>query len=239
MPRPTKDTQNKSDVVETAPAPVAVPAAEKKPRAPRTKKADETAAAPAVSAPAPAPVASATAEEPVDDSTKTPRVAPTRESVLAEHAEIINLVEQEITRLRDEGGNVKFLRTIVRRLKVTQGNAARVMRQKLPSARKNNNSGFLKPVKISTEMAKFTGLDPNGLHSRVDVTKYLCKYITDHNLQNPTDKRTIIADTSLAKLLGYDAKKADKPLTYPHIQSLLKTHFTSQPKPKVATPATA
>jgi chromatin remodeling complex protein RSC6 len=253
MPKPAT-TQTKT--VETAP--VAETAVEKKARAPRVKKTEEAAPASApasasASASASAP-ASASASAPavavvpdssveaVDDSTKTPRVPPTRESVLAEHAEIINLLEEEINRLRDgsdKSSGVKFLRTISRRVKSAQSNSARVMKQKVPSARKNNNSGFLKPVNISYDMAKFTGLDPSGLHSRVDVTKFLCKYIADHNLQNPTDKRTINADPALSKLLGYDAKKADQPLTYPRIQSLLKTHFTSQAQVPVVASASA
>lgn len=203
-------------------------------RGPRAKKADNVTGE--TPAPAPTPVATEALVEVtgVEDSVRTPRVAPTRESVLAEFSEILNLLEAEVSRLRDgtdKTSGVKFLRSIIRNVRSTQANAARVMKQKIPSARRNNNSGFLKPVKISQDMAKFTGLDPNNLHSRVDVTKFLCKYIADHNLQNPEDKRTINADPALSKLLGYDSKKAEKVLTYPHIQSLLKTHFTSQPKP--------
>lgn len=252
MPRQTKentDSKNPKVAADVAPAPavavtpvaaVAVtPAATETTtkRGPRVKKTDAAAVVTeAVALPAEAPVEVAG----VEDSVRTPRVAPTRESVLAEHSEILNLLEAEVSRLRDgsdKTSGVKFLRSIIRSVRATQSNAARVMKQKVPSARKNNNSGFLKPVKISQDMAKFTGLDPNNLHSRVDVTKFLCKYIADHNLQNPEDKRTINADPALSKLLGYDSKKAEKVLTYPHIQSLLKNHFTSQPKTVVAVKA--
>jgi chromatin remodeling complex protein RSC6 len=241
MPKPTStQTKTVETPVTSQPPVVAAEAVEKKARAPRVKKTDDST--PAVAqAPVAAAVVPDSSVDAADDSTKTPRVPPTRESVLAEHAEIINLLEEEITRLRDgsdKTSGVKFLRAIARRVKSAQSNSARVMKQKVPSARKNNNSGFLKPVKISGDMAKFTGLDPSGLHSRVDVTKFLCKYIADHNLQNPTDKRTINADPALSKLLGYDSKKGDQPLTYPRIQSLLKTHFTSQ-APVVALAATA
>ena len=235
--KPVEDVVVNTPVVNT-PVPQLDTPSEKK-RGPRAKKSDpvvDTTPSPVVA------VAVAVAETTtvpdssvvgVEDSVRTPRVSPTRESVLAEHSEILNLLEAEVSRLRDGSDKttgVKFLRSIIRSVKSTQANAARVMKQKVPSARKNNNSGFLKPVKISTDMAKFTGLDPNTLHSRVDVTKFLCKYIAEHNLQNPEDKRTINADPALSKLLGYDSKKSDKVLTYPHIQSLLKTHFTSQPK---------
>lgn len=269
MPKPTKETQKETQaktatpvvatpiveekVVTVAVAPVSTET-EKKPRAPRAKKqseatttttatdnANETVVAvvekkvDVVASPDEAQLV----EEAGEDAVKASRVPPTRESVLTEHSEILNLLEQEVSRLRDGGDKtigVKFIRSIIRRVKSAQSNSARVMKQKLPSARKNNNSGFLKPVKISQEMAKFTGLDPNGLHSRVDVTKYLCKYISERNLQDPNYRRHINPDNALSKLLGYDAKKADKPLTYPHIQSLLKSHITS-PGKEVATKA--
>ena len=238
-PRSTKDTQVKTAEAVAAPAvpdsSVSVPAAEKKPRAPRAKKAEDpastSAAATAATGTTAAVVVGSDSGAVVveDSSVKAVRVPPTRDSVLAEHSEIINLLEAEVTRMRDgtdKTSSVKFLRSISRRVRGVQQNSSRVMKQKVPSARRNNNSGFLKPVNISADMARFTGLNPAERHSRVDVTKILCKYIVDHNLQNPADKRTINADPALAKLLCYDAKKADAPLTYPRIQSLLKTHFT-------------
>ena len=83
----------------------------------------------------------------------------------------------------------------------------------------------MKPVKISVEMAKFTGWDKDELKSRVDVTKYLCQYIRDNNLQNPKDKRQILTDSKLQKLLRFDPKKETEPLTYFRLQTQLKSHF--------------
>ena len=162
--------------------------------------------------------------------TKTRSVV-SRDTVAAEFVDLVTFVDEHIAKLRDtpssdKTNGVKFLRSVCKRIKTLQTNTTRVLKQKQPSSRKNNNAGFLKPVKISAEMAKFTGLDPNGLHSRVDVTKFLCSYIKQHNLQNPEDKRQIKADHALAKLLAYDAKTSEKPLTYYHLQFLLKNHFT-------------
>jgi upstream activation factor subunit UAF30 len=177
---------------------------------------------------APAPVVDAV-ELTEEAETKT-RVVPTRESVMTEFAELVNVLEAEVARLRDstdKNSGVKFLRGVTRRIKALQTSTARVVKQKQPSARKNNNSGFLKPVQISESIAKFTGLPADQLHSRVEVTKHLCQYIKEKNLQNPADKRQIVADPALSKILGYDAKKDDKPLTYYRLQSLLKNnnHF--------------
>lgn len=230
MPRQTKEqTQTTTPAVETAPVVAATPAAtEKKPRARSSKKVEEVVAeaTPAPAVPTPAPVAE---EVQVEDSSRR-RTAPTRESVLAEFDELVQSLETEITALRDstdKNKGVKFLKTVAKRVKTIQANTARVMKQKQPSTRKNNNSGFLKPVKLSKEMSAFTGMPADGQHSRVDVTKYICGYIKDHNLQNPQDRRQIIADAKLSKLLSYDAKKDEKPLTYYRIQSLLKPHFVA------------
>uniref|UniRef100_A0A6C0KQ96 DM2 domain-containing protein n=1 Tax=viral metagenome TaxID=1070528 RepID=A0A6C0KQ96_9ZZZZ len=237
MPRQTKDTQSKNTAVaqETATTQaVSAPAADTS-AAPKRRGGKAAAATqePATS-PTPtqvvAPVATSDNEGgDASDATRAPRVAPTRESVMAEFSELLNLVETEISRLRDQGDKssaTRFLRTVVqKRVRTLQASTARVLRHKAPSARRNNNSGFLKPVNISSDIAKFTGLDPKSQHSRVDVTKFLCKYISDKNLQNPEDRRQINADPALSKLLGFD-NKAGKPLTYYHMQSLLKNHFT-------------
>lgn len=240
MPRSSKNTETKTsstgvEIVQTAPVPEAQPVPEVQPVPAPTRKSRK---APVVSVSEAEPVVStspqvevapaAVAEEPAPQLADTSRTVHTRESVMADFSELTSLVEAEIERLRessDKSTMTKFLRTVVlRRLKSLQSATARVLKHKAPSARRNNNSGFLKPVNISPEIAKFTGLDPKSQHSRVDVTKFLCKYIADKNLQNPADKRQINADPALTKLLNYDSK-GEKPLTYYHMQSLLKNHF--------------
>lgn len=165
-----------------------------------------------------------------DSKERKNRRVPTKETVNESFDELISSIEEEIRQLRESNGKtkgVKFLRSLGKRIKVLRGHAFRVMKQKQKTNRKNNtNSGFLKPVQLSKEMAKFTGWDHSELKSRVDVTKYICKYIRDNNLQNPDDRRQIIADKKLAKLLDYDPE-SDKPLTYYRIQSYMKKHFSN------------
>jgi len=175
-------------------------------------------------------VVSETVED--DSSSKKKRVLLTRDMVLDSFDEIIGLIETEITSLRDSQAKtkgVKFLRTIGKRIKTLRNHSARMIKQRNNTNKKttnnNNNSGFLKPVAISKEMAKFTGWDASQLRSRVDVTKFLCNYIKENDLQNPKDRRQILADSKLSKLLKYDTKKETEPLTYFRIQSCLKDHF--------------
>lgn len=69
---------------------------------------------------------------------------------------------------------------------------------------KNQNSGLLKPVAISKEIAEFAGWNPDELHSRVDVTKSICAYIKTNGLQKISNKKNIIPDDVLKTLLKWD-----------------------------------
>lgn len=189
----------------------------------------------------PPPVVEDVVEEEVSDvestGTTTPggsksRRVPTKELVVESFDDLVELVETEINRLREnqnKAKGVKFLRSLNKRIKSLRSQTSRVMKQRQRTNRKNNNnSGFLKPVRISNDMAKFTGWDATELRSRVDVTKYICNYIRENELQNPTDRRQILADSKLSKLLSYDSKKETEPLTYYRIQSYMKKHFLKE-----------
>jgi upstream activation factor subunit UAF30 len=176
-----------------------------------------------------------TVDDTVDDSSSVKkRLVPTKETVATEFDDLIGVIDEEIARLRESHGKakgVKFLRSLGKKVKSLRGHSVRVMKQKQKTNRKNNtNSGFLKPVIISKDMAKFTGWNPEELRSRVDVTKYICKYIRDNDLQNPEDRRQILADKKLAKLLEYSVDDDEKPLTYYRIQTYMKKHFTNPPR---------
>jgi upstream activation factor subunit UAF30 len=175
-------------------------------------------------------------DEEDDGSSSKKRVPPSRDTIMQSFEDIIGSIESEIESLR-EGDNktkgIKFLRTLNKKLKILKNHSGRIIKNKKTTIRKttsNNNSGFLKPVQISKEMAKFTGWDSEQLRSRVDVTKFLCNYIKENSLQNPTDRRQILADAKLSKLLKYDVKKEGAPLTYFRVQTCLKNHFV---KPEI------
>ena len=157
-------------------------------------------------------------------ASELPRLEATRESITAWFDKTIADVEREIKTLRQSkcpGG--KFLKSLNKTLKGLKTKSIRVMGKK-PKKRSNVNSGFLKQVAISKEMAKFIGCSSSELKSRVDVTKHICAYIKENNLQNPKDKREILPDAKLKKLLRVE--KGDAPLTYYRVQSKLKPHFS-------------
>lgn len=61
------------------------------------------------------------------------------------------------------------------------------------------NSGLAKPMKISSELAVVIG---EGPMPRTEVTKKLWEYIKANNLQNPANKRNILADDALKAIFG-------------------------------------
>jgi len=168
--------------------------------------------------------------ENVEKEKVTKRNVPTKESVNEEFVELVSNLDLEIVRLRENTGKskgVKFLRSLGKQIKNLHAHSLRVMKQKKTTRVNKTNSGFLKPVRVSKEMAKFAGWNPEDLKSRVDVTKYICKYIKDEGLQNPEDRRQILVDKKLSKLLDYTADTDTKPLTYYRIQTYIKKHFVT------------
>ena len=88
--------------------------------------------------------------------------------------------------------------------------------------KKRSPSGFAKPSKISAELCVFLGKNPGTEMSRTEVTKLITTYIKEKSLQNPVNKRFIIPDRKLGKLLCL--KKSDV-LNYFNLQKYMKIHF--------------
>ena len=64
------------------------------------------------------------------------------------------------------------------------------------------SSSFMKPMRPSEELAKIVGAEPLP---RTEVTKKVWAHIKKHKLQNPQNKREILADDKLQPIFG--AKK--------------------------------
>jgi chromatin remodeling complex protein RSC6 len=159
------------------------------------------------------------------------RVAITRETVIENFDNLINAFTEEINNMKGESKKsrgIKFLRSSLKAVMLLKNQSGRLMKKKVKgdiNKVASTNSGFLKPVKISKQMATFTGWNPNEKKSRVDVTKFLCEYIKANNLQNANDKREINPDAKLKKLLGIETVDPSDPLTYYKLQSAIKPHF--------------
>lgn len=86
-------------------------------------------------------------------------------------------------------------------------------------------SGFAKPGPVSNELRSFLNLGPDDLIARTAVTQAINAYCKLHNLQNNADKRKIIPDAPMRKLLKIN--KGDE-LTFFNLQTYLKVHFPNK-----------
>jgi chromatin remodeling complex protein RSC6 len=91
--------------------------------------------------------------------------------------------------------------------------------------RDTNNSGFMKPVRVSGELEAFLKL--NDVYkpdlTRAYLTTVLCSYIKTKNLQNPSDRRIIFPDENLKKL--FQGAGDGEPLTYYTLQKRIQAHI--------------
>lgn len=238
-------TVKKSSKKSTTTATTEVPAVSA-PATSSTKKSKAVAQAPPAATEA-TPASAPPVQKEKSASVKKPRVrrAVSRESLESNFDELLKRVDDEVSKLKEAKQSrqtsekvkgVKFLRSLNKMIKNLKNDALRVMKIKPKSNRvRPTSSGFMKPVNISSEMATFAGLSPSQKYSRVDITKFICNYIKEHNLQNKEDKRQIVCDQKLSSLLKYDPnnvptdKKTGKPapLTYFRLQQYIQPHFVS------------
>lgn len=89
---------------------------------------------------------------------------------------------------------------------------------------KPRNSGFMRPVKISDELASFLGKATGTVMGRQDANDEIRKYVSTNNLKE-TEKgkgRNINPDAKLSALLKLPANEQ---LTYFNLQKYMKPHF--------------
>ena len=152
-------------------------------------------------------------------------------SVLEQHTqkfqEIINNIQKLKTQLVEVTSQVKSLqksseKDIKKFIKLTKKNS-RKSKTRAPS-------GFVKPARISKELASFLGKPVGTEMARTEVTREINTYIRSHKLQDPNNGRIINADSKLRKLLNL--KKEDE-LTYFNLQRYMSPHFAKKGHPVV------
>uniref|UniRef100_A0A6C0LEZ9 DM2 domain-containing protein n=1 Tax=viral metagenome TaxID=1070528 RepID=A0A6C0LEZ9_9ZZZZ len=111
--------------------------------------------------------------------------------------------------------------------------------QKKRQNAKNSPSGFAKPNKISDELCDFIGVPHGTEKSRTDITRLINAYVKEHNLNKPENKRFILPDDKLKKILNVGDSEE---INYFILQKLISHHFpasASKTAAKMATPVTA
>jgi upstream activation factor subunit UAF30 len=215
MVRQTK-SKTETESVQSAPVvPAATAPKEKKSKTPKAQKVEPVENAPVVS--------------------EVVVVAPTEEVVADGEVPVTDLSLEFIAKLQQASvlfsslkGDFKTLeKKWTRELKMSQ-------KQSLKRKRKAGNrapSGFVKPTRISDELAKFLDKPAGAEMARTDVTREINQYIRTHSLQDKENGRKINPDPKLAALLKL--KKSDE-LTYFNLQKYMSPHFAKATKEVVA-----
>ena len=206
MVRPTKQTATTTPATTVAATPVETVVAAAKPRAPKK----------AAAAPAPVPVA-----------TQAPVVVEAAAEAAAESSTAV--------KVQEFGAKLQQMASLFASMKGDYKTLEKVFSRELKSAQKNSKkrkssgnrapSGFVKPTRISDELAKFLGKTVGTEMARTEVSKEINAYIREKGLQDKENGRKIHPDASLSKLLALTA--ADE-LTYFNLQRYMKHHFIKE-----------
>ena len=186
----------------------------KMPKKVSSKKSKKTASKKAAP---PAPVVEAKA--PVAEAAAAP-VVPTM-------GDQFTALLAQLTALRSQ------LTSVTSQVRALSKRADREVKQAQKQGRKKRKSGnrapsgFVKPTKISVELATFLGKAKGTEMARTEVTREINSYIRAHKLQDPANGRRILADAKLRKLLKL---KKDDELTYFNLQRYMSPHFAKASK---------
>ena len=221
-------------VSDSVPAPVSVPVevtstdVEKVVKAKKSKSPKVETAPAVVPAPAPAPVSTPLGEN-------VPPVVDEPALTVDVEAHITEQSVEFLAKLQQLGVLISSLKTEYRTLeKKWTRELKTAQKQSSKRKRKAGNrapSGFVKPTRISDELAKFLEKPSGSEMARTEVTRDINKYIRTHNLQDKENGRKINPDTKLASLLKL--KKTDE-LTYFNLQRYMSPHFAKATKDVVA-----
>ena len=140
-------------------------------------------------------------------------------SLFERSAEFVSKLQQLGTLINSLKGEYKTLeKQWTRDLKVATKQCAK--KKKRLGARAP--SGFVKPTRISDELAQFLEQPLGSEMARTEVTRDINKYIRTNNLQDKSNGRKIIPDGKLSALLKI---KGGEELTYFNLQRYMSCHF--------------
>jgi chromatin remodeling complex protein RSC6 len=206
----TSKTSDKPTASVSAPV-AAAPAVESAAPAPKAKKVK--AAAPAPSATQPVANELAPAAQPVDAP------ADAASAVAIKLTEFNAKLQQLVGLFSTVKNDFKTLeKTVTREIKAAQKASSKKRR----NTGNRKPSGFVKPTRISDELAQFLGKTVGTEMARTDVSKEINTYIQANGLQDKQNGRVIHPDEKLTKLLKVTK---DDELTYFNLQRYMKHHF--------------
>lgn len=197
-----------------------------------TKKTSTAPATPAAAAPAATP----STEKKVVEKKATAAAAPVAATPAATVVATPAAVDEAATGSAFEDFSAKFaalgalLKETQAALKVLSKDYARMEKTVAKSERKRANArvnpnGFAKPTLITDALCDFLSLPKGSELSRTDVTRKINAYIKEKSLNKPENKRIILPDEKLRKLLNV---KASEEVSFFHLQRYLSPLFVKK-----------
>ena len=170
--------------------------------------------------------------EPVSSPTNTKKTLETFD----EESNIEVLFNKLVTQFQDMQSVMKTLQSnlkLVQKEVVKQQKELKKkeLKKKDKSDTKKKPSGFAKPTRISSDLENFLELPENSEIARTEVTTKIIAYVKKNELQNPENKKEILPDEKLGKLLNNGENK----VTFFNLQTYLKPHFISTTTTDVTT----
>tara|TARA_B110000879_G_scaffold208718_1_gene294894 strand:- start:95 stop:724 length:630 start_codon:yes stop_codon:yes gene_type:complete len=196
-----------------------------------TKTTEKTPATPATKAKTTkkvAPVETAAAAPIVNEMTPAPATLPVavEPPVVVEPPTIIIKMSEFSAKLQQLVGLFSTVKSDFKTLEKAMAREMKIAAKASSKKRRNNGnrkpSGFVKPTRISDELANFLGKEIGSEMARTEVSKEINAYIQSHSLQDKKNGRIIHPDAKLTKLLKVE--KEDE-LTYFNLQRYMKHHF--------------
>jgi len=135
-----------------------------------------------------------------------------------------NVLSTIIDKVNSLAANIKDIQANLKVLSKEYDKQQKIIEkaQKKRQNAKNSPSGFAKPNKISDELCDFIGVPHGTEKSRTDITRFINAYVKEHNLNKPENKRFILPDTKLKKILNVGDSEE---INYFILQKLISHHF--------------
>ena len=219
---PTASAAAAPDATVSAPVltatPTSTPVIKKEKKEKKVETVASASSAPESVSAAPSAEAASVAPSATEESASA-QVGDLEASIAAQSAEFM-------TKLNQLGSMVAALKTEYRSLEKKWSRelktAQKTCSKKKKRAGNRAPSGFVKPTRISDELASFLGKDKGTEMARTDVTREINLYIRSNNLQDTANGRKINPDTKLQSLLKL---KTTDELTYFNLQKYMSPHF--------------
>jgi len=138
---------------------------------------------------------------------------------------LISVVQDRIASDKNLLSSLRELNRQVTRERKEVGKIVKKLNKGQRKKRRGGNKspgGFTKPAPLSSQMCTFLEVTEGTELPRTEVTRRVNAYVKNNDLQNPENKKQILADEKLKSLLYL---KDDDELTYFNLQRFMKVHF--------------